>query len=67
MSLTLSALLYSLTSDFRAGDLASVSRRVTEWWQVTGLLGCKAAELAVGWWGEYDSKCSLIKLHNKPF
>ena len=56
MSLTLSAFLYTLTSDFRAGDLASVSRRVTEWWEVAGLLGCKAAELAVGWWGQYDSK-----------
>ena len=54
MSMSLSALLYSLTADLRADDLALVSRRLVEWWQVLGLLGLKAAELAVGWWGGYD-------------
>ena len=54
MSMSLSALLYSLTADLRADDLAIVSRRLVEWWQVLGLLGLKAAELAVGWWGGYD-------------
>lgn len=54
MSMSLSALLYSLTADLRADDLAIVSRRLVEWWQVLGLLGFKAAELAIGWWGGYD-------------
>ena len=55
LSLTLSAFLYSFTSEFTAGDLSSVSRSVNDWWEVTGLLGVKTLELAVGWWGQYDS------------
>ena len=57
LNLTLSALLYSFTSDFRAGDLSSVSRSINEWWEVLGLLGGKIAEFAIGWYGDYDRKC----------
>ena len=56
LNLTISALLYSVTSDFRAGDLSSVSRSVNEWWEVAGLLGGKIVELAIGWYGDYDRK-----------
>ena len=57
LNLTLSASLYSITSDFRAGDLSSVSRSVNQWWEVIGLLGGKIAELAIGWYGDFDRKC----------
>ncbi|MCJ1255372.1 hypothetical protein MMC24_003188 [Lignoscripta atroalba] len=68
LSLTLSALLYSFTSEFTAGDLSSVSRSLNEWWQVSGLVGWKATELAIGWWGEYDSidLASLTLLTHMP-
>jgi hypothetical protein len=56
LNLSLSALLYSITSDITTGDLALVSKTYNEWWQVTGLVGWKALELAVGWWGHYDGK-----------
>ena len=55
LSLTLSAFLYSFTSEFTAGDLSSVSRSINDWGEVVGLLAVKTMELAVGWWGEYDS------------
>ena len=54
-NLALSALLYSFISEFAAGDLSSVSRSVNQWWEVSGLLLAKTLELAVGWWGQYDS------------
>lgn len=57
-SLTLSSALYTSVSGFTAGDLSSVSRSIDDWWQVAGLIGWKIAELAVGWWGEYDSEHS---------
>lgn len=57
-SLTLSSALYTFASGFTAGDLSSVSRSIDDWWQVAGLIGWKTAELAVGWWGEYDSEHS---------
>lgn len=57
-SLTLSSALYTFASHFTAGDLSSVSRSIDDWWQVAGLIGWKTAELAVGWWGEYDSEHS---------
>ena len=55
LNLSLSAVLFSISSQYTAGDLSSVSRSVNQWWEVGGLLGCKALELAVGWFGEYDS------------
>ena len=55
LSLTLSAMAYSLSSDFMVGDLSAVSRTLNEWWQISGLLGCKVLELGAGWWFEYDS------------
>ena len=54
LSLTLSATLYTVASNFTAGDLSSVSRRLDDWWEVAALVGWKTAQLAVGWWGGYD-------------
>lgn len=56
VSLSLSSLLYSFASGFTAGDLSSVSRSPSDWWEIAGLLGWKTAELGVGWWGDYDGK-----------
>ena len=54
ISLVISSAGFSALSPFLAGDLSSVSGRVEEWWQIVGVIGWKATELAVGWWGEYD-------------
>ena len=55
-NLSLSTLLYSLTSQTTTGYLSAVSRSLNEWGFVVGIIGYKAAELAVGWWGRYDGK-----------
>lgn len=41
LSLSLSAVLYSLAATFTAGELSSVSRRLEEWWEVAALVGWK--------------------------
>lgn len=47
-----------------SGDLATVSRSRDQWWEVAGLLGWKAGQLAVGWYGGYDSMMrNFIKMH----
>lgn len=38
LSLTLSSLLYSITSEYTAADIASVSRSLDQWWEVVALL-----------------------------
>ncbi|KAE9379167.1 hypothetical protein N431DRAFT_499806 [Stipitochalara longipes BDJ] len=53
LSLTLSSMLYSFTSS-QTADLASVSRRLDQWWQVGSLLGWRTFELGLGWYGDYD-------------
>lgn len=55
LSLTISSLLYSLVSPFTSGDLATVSRSRDNWWEIVGLLGWKVTQLAVGWYGGFDS------------
>jgi hypothetical protein len=55
-NLALSAFFYAISSEFAAGDLSSVSRSINEWWEIGGLLLAKTAELAVGWWGQYDGR-----------
>ena len=54
-SLTISSLLYSVVSPFTTGDLATVSKSRDNWVEITGLLAWKATQLAVGWFGGYDS------------
>jgi hypothetical protein len=39
LSLASSSLLYSFAAEYTAGDLASVSRSLNEWWEVGALLG----------------------------
>ena len=39
LSLSLSSLLYSLTAGYTAGELASVSRSLDQWWEVGALVG----------------------------
>jgi len=51
----LSSCLYSVASPFTYGDLASVSHTRDSWIEVSLLLLWKAAQLAVGWFGGYDS------------
>ena len=58
LSLTISSLLYSLVSPFTRGDLATVSRSRDNWWEIAALLGWKGTQLAVGWYGGFDSKDS---------
>jgi hypothetical protein len=38
LNLFLSALLYTLTAEYTAGEYASVSRRLNEWYEVAGLI-----------------------------
>jgi hypothetical protein len=41
LSLSSSALLYSLSAEYTAGELAAVSRSLNEWWEVGALVGWK--------------------------
>ena len=56
LNITLSAVLYTVASPYTKGDLATVSGHRDQWWEIAALLGWKAVELAVGWWGGYDSE-----------
>lgn len=56
LNLSLSSLLYTAVSPFTKGDLATVSGYRDQWWEIGGLLGWKAVELAMGWFGGYDSE-----------
>ena len=55
LSLTISSSLYSLVSPFTSGDLATVSRSRDNWLEIVGFLSWKATELAIGWYGGFDS------------
>ena len=55
MTWTLFGTLWSIISPFTAGDLATVSRSRDDWWNIVGLMVWKAALVAVGWYGGYDS------------
>jgi hypothetical protein len=39
LSLSSSALLYSFTAEYTAGELATISRSLNEWWEVGALVG----------------------------
>ncbi|KAI4236115.1 MAG: hypothetical protein L6R40_006240 [Gallowayella cf. fulva] len=68
-SMIVSMAMYSFTSQFGAGDLATVNKRRDEWWEIVGLLAWKATELGIGWWGEYDGwdLASLTMLSHMPY
>ena len=55
LSLTISSSLYSLVSPFTSGDLATVSRSRDNWLEIVGFLSWKATQLAIGWYGGFDS------------
>ena len=60
LSIILSSALYTAVSPFTKGDLATVSGHREQWYEITGLLAWKVAELAVGWWGGYDSESATV-------
>ena len=55
LNIAISAGLYTLVSPITRGDMATVSGFRDTWWEIGGLLVWRAVELAVGWWGGYDS------------
>ena len=63
LSLFLSSVLYSISAHYLGGDLGSVSRRLTEWWEVGGLVGWRAIELGIGWWSKYDGEIKWDVFH----
>ncbi|KAL9075308.1 MAG: hypothetical protein Q9161_001685 [Pseudevernia consocians] len=69
LSLTISSFLYSFVSPFTSGDLATVSRSRDNWWEIGALLGWKATQLAVGWYGGFDSTdfAALTFLTHLPY
>ena len=54
-SLGISSFLYTFASPFTPGDLSINSKTYDAWLGITGLLGWKAVQLAVEWFGGYDS------------
>lgn len=69
LSMVLSSLMYSWAAEYIAGDLARVSRNLNEWWEVGVLVAWRMFELALGWYGKYDSYdiASLTLLSHGPF
>ncbi|KAK2757206.1 hypothetical protein FQN54_004720 [Arachnomyces sp. PD_36] len=67
-SLGLSSLLYSLSTEVTAGDLALISKRLDTWWGVGGLVTWRAVELSAGWFLGYDGRdvASIILLSHLP-
>lgn len=55
LSLVGSSLAYSLSAAYLDGeDMGRVSRRLEGWDEVGALFGWRTAELALGWFGDYD-------------
>ncbi|KAK2742380.1 hypothetical protein FQN55_007914 [Onygenales sp. PD_40] len=67
-SLTLSTVLFSLTTQITRGDLAWTSKHYDSWWEVVGLLGWRTFELSVAWLLGYDARdvASLTFLTHLP-
>jgi hypothetical protein len=63
-SLGLSSLLYSLSTEITAGDLALISKRLDTWWGVGGLVAWRTVELSLGWFLGYDGMSSSPSLFN---
>lgn len=47
LSLVSSALFYSFAAGYTAGELATVSRSITEWWEVGALVGWRTSGLLI--------------------
>ncbi|KAL9101849.1 MAG: hypothetical protein Q9163_002933 [Psora crenata] len=69
MNMVISSFLYASVSPYTSGDLSTVSAHRDQWWEVAGLLAWRAAELAVGWWGGYDTidQSTLTFLTHLPY
>lgn len=59
-SFALSVAARTFSSYFVEGDLAGVTRTIDDWPQISGFLGGRAVELALGWWGKYDGRIQRI-------
>ncbi|OJD18147.1 hypothetical protein AJ78_01813 [Emergomyces pasteurianus Ep9510] len=55
-SLSLSTVLFSLSTQITRGDLAWTSRHFDFWWQIGGLLVWRTIELTVTWLLGYDAR-----------
>jgi len=54
LSLTLSSLLYTAAAEYTTGDLAGISKRLDQWWEIGTLVGWRTFELGLGWFADYD-------------
>lgn len=55
-SLTLSSVLFTLTSTLTVGDLGPISKHLEEWWEVGGLIAWRAVEVGLAWVLGFDGK-----------
>ena len=63
-SLLTSSALYTLVSPYISNELAAVSRRLDNNYEVVALVAWRMIELAVGWWGRFDGTETLIYLYS---
>ncbi|KAG0159400.1 hypothetical protein PDIDSM_6922 [Penicillium digitatum] len=55
-SLTVSSVLFTLTSTLTVGDLGPISKHLEEWWEVGGLIGWRAMEIGSAWALGFDGR-----------
>ncbi|OBR14171.1 hypothetical protein CH63R_02897 [Colletotrichum higginsianum IMI 349063] len=55
LSFSISSLCYSFLSEWSRGELAGISKSLDTWSDVATLAGWRIFELALGWFGNFDS------------
>ncbi|OLN94006.1 hypothetical protein CCHL11_03372 [Colletotrichum chlorophyti] len=55
LSFSISSLCYSFLSEWSRGELAGISKNLDTWTDVAILAGWRIFELALGWFGNFDS------------
>ncbi|KAI8243525.1 hypothetical protein K4K57_005276 [Colletotrichum sp. SAR 10_99] len=55
LSFSISSLCYSFLSEWSRGELAGISKNLDTWGEVATLAGWRIFELALGWFGNFDS------------
>ncbi|OHE94652.1 hypothetical protein CORC01_10053 [Colletotrichum orchidophilum] len=55
LSFSISSLCYSFLSEWSRGELAGISKSLDTWGEVATLAGWRVFELALGWFGNFDS------------
>ncbi|KAF6813698.1 hypothetical protein CMUS01_12777 [Colletotrichum musicola] len=55
LSFSISSLCYSFLSEWSRGELAGISKSLDTWGEVAILAGWRIFELALGWFGNFDS------------